>query len=77
MGISMGGKGEADAACSTWPCGKYTTTFPFLGKLVRGPAQACQSSIYIDGGADSEQGEDEPEAPFEEGGEGIEVRKQP
>jgi len=42
--MSIGEKGAKDEACSKCPWGKYTTTFPFFGREVRGPAQACQSS---------------------------------
>lgn len=40
-------KFEAEAACSKCPCGKYTTKSPFLGSVIEGPAQACQSSMNI------------------------------
>lgn len=61
--MSKGEKGKARASCSKWPWGKYTTTFPFLGSDVRGPAQACQSSKSME---DEQVGESEFEQHEEE-----------
>lgn len=35
--------------CSRCPCGKYTTTLPFFGSEISGPAQACHSSRHTAG----------------------------
>lgn len=36
----------ASPRCSRCPCGRYTTTPPFLGSGATGPAQACHSSRH-------------------------------
>ena len=58
--------------CSKWPCGKYTTKLPLLGKDVRGPAQACHSSKQIEEVREGEGEEVKAEAEEEEAEEAAE-----
>lgn len=37
---------QLELTCSLWPCAKYTTRLPTVGRETRGPAQACQSSEF-------------------------------
>ena len=57
-----GGRSYAEAGksetCSKWPCGKYTTTLPFFGKEIRGPAHACHSSKHTEDEAAATKGEE-------------------